>query len=95
MANRYTIQEAVSMRQTARQAYQEALSSKSYGIGSRNTVRQDLGTLLNQMNFWDSYVAMLMGEGSQMIAKDLVSIDPAFVRPLTDECGNPITSNGF
>jgi hypothetical protein len=94
VANRYTIQEAVAMRQAARTAYTEALSSKSYGIGSRNTTRQDLGTLLNQMNFWDSYVAMLMGEGTQMIAKDLVSVDPAFARTRRyDDCGKPFPCN--
>lgn len=76
MSQHYSLAEVRILRDTAFRAYMEALSSKSYGIGSRNTQRQDLTALKKELNFWDAYLAMKLGEGSQIEVRDIVPVDP-------------------
>jgi TPR repeat protein len=71
MAQTFSLAEAQAMRQSAFTAYQEALNSKSYGVGSRNLTRQDLADLLANLNYWDAYLAMLTGKGSQIEVRSL------------------------
>lgn len=75
----FTLAEAQTNLDTAKQAYQAALTGKSYtymnGGSSRTVTRQDLSQLKSEMLYWQSIVNSLSGVTSNrqkvMIPRDL------------------------
>jgi hypothetical protein len=71
MANSYSLALSTRMRDTALQAYESALNSKEYKVGSRHRVAQDIELLWKQVDKWDRIVCALSGQ-SPIVRKTIV-----------------------
>jgi len=55
----YTEAEALANFESAKKAYTNALSSKSYSLGERSKTNQDLSALKKEMNYWARIVKQI------------------------------------
>jgi hypothetical protein len=70
-----TLDEAIALRNSAKEAYFRALNSSEYRIGSRQVRHQDVRHLREEYQHWDYYVSYLSGRGSANSTRRAVPFD--------------------